>query len=242
MTREDSQPLPNGDDPDPELLDDSEPSRRFRDTLDVSPEVFRRSNLWMAGLFYGVILLGAGVGGPWLGSEPLRWLPTGEGTLSSIPGSLLLGLGAGLVIVLVGQLLTPYFKFLRTMQKSFAELLFWIRGWVDIAWLAATSAIAEEALFRGALQPSIGIVWTSLLFAVCHPPLIRSLIAWPIFAFLISLLLGALFQTGGDALMAPIACHFAINFFNLGILTAASRRDGLGPNDLPPSQQKRSDS
>jgi membrane protease YdiL (CAAX protease family) len=39
---------------------------------------------------------------------------------------------------------------------------------IGIVTIALTAGICEEALFRGALQPRLGLVWTSIVFALVH--------------------------------------------------------------------------
>ena len=228
-------PLPTPDSPDP--TPDPVPCE-LPQKLESDPELFRRVNIRLALGFYGFLLAGSILGGPWIGHGPLHWIPSGEGFGNTLPSSLFLGLAAGGLVVGLGHLLTPYITFLQQMKEGFDEPLLWVRTWKDIFILAVTSSVAEEALFRGCLQPAIGIGWTSLIFAICHPPIQKKLIAWPLFAWLISYLLGNLYTYGGDALIAPILCHFTINFCNLGILTARNRASfsaqGVAPKAKEP--------
>jgi hypothetical protein len=84
----------------------------------------------------------------------------------------------------------------------------------DILGFAALSAIAEEALFRGAMQPTFGLVASSLVFGVMHFPLNARLVLWTLEAATLGFLLGGLFWVTGN-LAAPIAMHFVINYRNL---------------------------
>jgi membrane protease YdiL (CAAX protease family) len=88
--------------------------------------------------------------------------------------------------------------------------------------LAVVSGIGEEALFRGALQPEVGLVIASLLFAAAHFAPRRDLRVWTVFAFGAGLLLGALYDATGN-LVAPVVAHAGINAINLRLL---SRRYG----------------
>ncbi len=66
----------------------------------------------------------------------------------------------------LGQLLTP-----STAQKVNAANQRIFGGLGDaagIATLALAAGICEETLFRGAIQPRLGIIWTSLVFASVH--------------------------------------------------------------------------
>ena len=87
-------------------------------------------------------------------------------------------------------------------------------GVADAALLAAASALGEELLFRGAVQPSLGLPAATLLFALSHFPLRRELILWPIYALAIGLVLGYLRILGGD-IWSAVLLHFSVNFFGL---------------------------
>jgi hypothetical protein len=80
--------------------------------------------------------------------------------------------------------------------------------------LAAASGIGEEALFRGALQPEIGLVAASAVFALAHLVPRRELLPWSAFSLAAGLLLGALYDATGN-LVAPVVAHFGINAVNL---------------------------
>ncbi len=58
------------------------------------------------------------------------------------------------------------------MAERLEETLTNLTGDLDIFWAAAAigicAAVGEELLFRGAIQPRFGIVFTSLVFAVLH--------------------------------------------------------------------------
>jgi uncharacterized protein len=80
--------------------------------------------------------------------------------------------------------------------------------------LAAISGIAEEAFFRGALQPRVGLVVASGLFAAAHFAPRREFWPWPFFAFAAGVAFGALFDATGN-LVAPVVAHAGVNAWNL---------------------------
>ena len=84
----------------------------------------------------------------------------------------------------------------------------------DCIVLALLSGVAEEALFRGALQPQVGLVWASLLFALAHLVPRRELLPWSVFSLAAGFLLGGLYLATGN-LVAPVVAHFTINAVNL---------------------------
>jgi membrane protease YdiL (CAAX protease family) len=86
--------------------------------------------------------------------------------------------------------------------------------------LAAASGVAEEALFRGALQPRVGLVMASLLFGLSHVPATRALRPWTALAVVLGLGLGVLFEATGS-LAAPVAAHVGVNV--VGLLSLSRR-------------------
>jgi membrane protease YdiL (CAAX protease family) len=58
---------------------------------------------------------------------------------------------------------------------------------IGIATIALSAGIAEEALFRGAIQPRLGILWTSFMFAAVHTQYGLSLDAAAVFILAIGL-------------------------------------------------------
>jgi membrane protease YdiL (CAAX protease family) len=89
-------------------------------------------------------------------------------------------------------------------------------GWNPL-WFGLCAGVGEELLFRGALQPLLGIWWTSLLFALAHYGTggfkSMSLVKWgyAAFLFLTSLMLGlVLIQIG---LIAVVVLHSVADAF-----------------------------
>lgn len=90
-----------------------------------------------------------------------------------------------------------------TTQRLFGDL----GGPVGIAALALAPGICEEILFRGALQPRIGIIATALLFASVHAQYGVSLDALSV--FVIALGLGLIRKYTNTT--TSMACHIAYN-------------------------------
>ncbi|MFO7849555.1 MAG: CPBP family intramembrane glutamic endopeptidase [Spirochaetia bacterium] len=114
----------------------------------------------------------------------------------------------------------------RRMFHAMGEALGEI-GYPQAAVLAAASALGEEMLFRGAVQPTFGLPLASLLFALSHFPISRELLLWPIYALLMGLVLGTLRILGGD-IWSAVLLHFLVNFFGLiriGKITARGTAD-----------------
>jgi CAAX protease family protein len=84
--------------------------------------------------------------------------------------------------------------------------------------LALASGVGEEAFFRGALQPRVGLLLASALFAAVHFVPRRDLLAWSAFSAVAGLVLGTLFDVTGN-LVAPVVAHAGLNAVNLSRLT-----------------------
>jgi hypothetical protein len=133
------------------------------------------------------------------------------------------GLGAaaviGAAVVLASHHIARRTGWGRRLHAEFHALL----GALDsrrILLLALLSAGGEEVLFRGVLQPRLGLWAATSLFAALHVPLRRSLVPWTAFAFAIGAVLGLLTEWAGS-LWPAVLLHFLVNYFNLHDLAEA---------------------
>jgi membrane protease YdiL (CAAX protease family) len=135
----------------------------------------------------------------------------------------LLGLLAGGGVVVISRLCTRYSRAGRTLAVHLAAILGPLSG-RSVVVLALASGLGEEAFFRGALQPQVGLPLACLLFGLAHLIPRRELAPWAAFAALAGVILGALFECTGN-LVAPATAHALINGVNLRWLSrlAASR-------------------
>ncbi len=79
----------------------------------------------------------------------------------------------------------------------------------EIVYVSLIAGISEEILFRGAIQPVIGIWWTSLLFIAVHGYIrfnSAAHVLYSLFTFGLSMMLGALFMHVG--LISAMTAHF----------------------------------
>jgi membrane protease YdiL (CAAX protease family) len=132
------------------------------------------------------------------------------------------GLAAAGLVIALSALLTEHTRMGERLAAGLAQLIGPLRL-RDCLVLAAASAIGEEALFRGLLQPLVGWVAASLLFGFAHFAPRRELMPWTGFAIAAGFGLGALFDGTGN-LVAPVVAHAGVNAVNLRLL--ARRAEG----------------
>lgn len=178
-----------------------------------SPERFVR----LAVVFYGAALVVALLwrtvwyGEPLFYASPedaargVRWVRDGA-----------VGLSAGVAVVLLSGELTRRTRFGEALARALARSLGPL-GVGHCVVLALASGIGEEAFFRGALQPRVGLVAASLLFGLAHFVPRRELWSWSVFSLAAGFLLGGLFAATGN-LLAPIVAHVVVNAVNLRLL------------------------
>ncbi len=191
-----------------------------RSSDDYGQQLERPPLLPLAGVFYALMFAAALVWGAIEGRAPVFAPGAREADWLADPA---LGVAVGLVIVGASSLITRFTSWGERTSRMLGEMV----GPVSLGeavWLALASGIAEELLFRGAMQPQLGWVATSLLFGLAHLAPRRELLAWTGMAVLAGFVLGALFDWTGNVL-APIAAHFTVNAINLRQL---SKRFGEG--------------
>jgi len=168
--------------------------------------------LRFAVIFYtacaGAAVLWGGVAGhPWV-----FWVgPPPE--LRSVVQGICAGVVFGVVVVLLTRAALRSVRWMQQLADVLAQALGPIR-WRDAFVLATFSAVAEEMLFRGALQPSLGWPLATFLFAIVHFPLERRLVPWTLMAGALGLVFALATEVQGHLGFA-IAAHFTVNFFNL---------------------------
>jgi uncharacterized protein len=123
------------------------------------------------------------------------------------------GVAFGLGIAGVTRYTVYRYRWAEQLHIEFRGLFGPLKN-LDILAYAAISAVSEEMFFRGAVQPILGILLTSLVFGALHVAPGRKFIPWPLQALTMGLAFGGLFWLSGD-LSAPIMAHFTINYQNL---------------------------
>lgn len=122
-----------------------------------------------------------------------------------------IGLASGTLIGLAGILMIrlPSFKKILDEYAIIRQIKELNLSPVQIVYVSLIAGISEEILFRGAIQPLIGVWWTSLLFIGIHGYIrLQSIthVLYSLFTFALSMVLGLLFIHFG--LISTIAAHF----------------------------------
>ena len=139
----------------------------------------------------------------------------------------LLGVLLGLGVVKLSRLAVQRFDWARLLHRDFQAMLGPLTR-KEVMLLAVCSAIGEELLFRGALQPWIGIWPQALVFALLHVGPRRYYLWWTGWSVAIGLAFGYMYQWTGD-LGGPIAAHFVINYLNLQFIVTNEVPDTAEP-------------
>ena len=150
-----------------------------------------------------------------------------------IPLQVIWGVTASLIFSIpVVALILRMPLFLRLRDHSIARSRMLDLTGLNPVWISLFAGIGEEILFRGAIQPLLGLWVTSLMFALAHiqPNQYRSMTTGTIwyagFVFLASLLLGSIYEHGG--LVAVMAFHVTADLVGLLTLRHISRAATAG--------------
>ncbi|MBW1809031.1 MAG: CPBP family intramembrane metalloprotease [Deltaproteobacteria bacterium] len=174
-------------------------------------------------IFYGILL---GVALLWSGlrGDPGLFLRPNQSDLFPLL-AVAIGVGSGLFLAWLSFVTSRYFSWARRLEAEFARILGRL-SFGQVAAIALASSIAEEAFFRGAMQPTLGLVLTSLIFGCLHIGPTRTFISWTIMATLMGFVLGLLYLWTAT-LLAPILCHLLINAINLHRISLKAQSGSL---------------
>ncbi len=156
----------------------------------------------LAAVFYGALVLAAVLWNFFRGREPL--------SLGAPVVGIPIGLCVAAVTVSLGLVL---YRVLPAMRKLAAELAPEVVDGAnkrDLVLVSIFSGVGEEAFFRGALQPEIGIVIASLVFGLVHIGPDRRYLVWTLWAVFAGFLFGGLYEVSGGVL-APAVAHASHN-------------------------------
>ena len=191
----------------------------------AAPVDLVRLGLW----FYGGMALVAVLWRAGLYGEPMFYasLEAEQRGLSGLRDGVL-GLLAGGLVVAISYLATRATGWGERLARELAAAVGPLTI-QDALLMAAASGFSEELLFRGALQPRVGLLVASVLFGAMHFLPRREMLPWTAFAIVSGLLFGWLFEWTGN-LVAPIVAHTVVNAVNLPLLV---RQYGGGVGDEP---------
>ena len=142
------------------------------------------------------------------------------------------GITFGLAISITSSVIVLFFPPFSSLRRQMLELLSRLDlSGLNPLWFGLGAGIGEELLFRGALQPIVGVWWASLIFTLAH---FRTgqfhLMNWQklIYAtsvFVAGLFLGYVFSEIG--LIAAIVTHATVDvvwFFSVRRLRVSPNR------------------
>jgi membrane protease YdiL (CAAX protease family) len=170
----------------------------------------------LAAVFYGTLFLAAVV------FSALR-----DRNLFMLGGSPFLSLSVGGVTacgtVALGVCLYRLLPAVQKLSDELAPRLVDNAGNSELILVSVFSGVGEEAFFRGALQPELGLVAASVLFGALHVVPEPRFFIWTLLSVGAGFLFGFIYQrTGG--LLAPTTAHVLHNAATL-LLWKRSRRE-----------------
>lgn len=176
--------------------------------------------------------------------EPPAWMPTSlvDSGWSHVALSSALGLFIAVATIGSTEILLRRVSWARALRAEFRAALEGASSG-DLVMLALASGSAEELLFRGALQPWLGLWITSLIFGAVHFVPNKALLPWTIWAGVMGVLLGLVHEHTGS-IAGPVIAHVLINAVNLHRVArfdpALDEGDPLAPPSLVPRKRTRS--
>jgi membrane protease YdiL (CAAX protease family) len=179
--------------------------------LAPTPRAPRLTRSTLIFVVYGLLGAAAIVWGTLRGDPDIYRLPSS--TAARLAVSPFVGVAFGLAVVFLSRVAVHRFDWARVLHREFHALVHELSA-REIFSLAVASSIGEELFFRGALLPAVGLLPSSLLFALLHVRPQRRFLPWTVMSFILGLAMGIMFINLGD-LGGPIAAHFTINLINL---------------------------
>ena len=147
-------------------------------------------------------------------SRNTQWLSAAYAARFAL--SLTIGATLAIIVIRATPLLVERTQWARALHQELKELIEPLSP-MEIWGLALASGFAEELFFRGAMQPVLGLVTTSLIFGAVHVGPRRVFLAWGAWAFVMGMLFGAIFDLTG-VLWGPVFAHVWINARNLAFV------------------------
>ncbi len=188
--------------------------------MGTAPRVAGASRARVVASFYlGLALLGFGWHAVAQGDNDIWRLDPTQGLWQLALGPVV-GIAFGGLVVLAFRILESRWSWVPEIHREFHGVMGRPED-AEIILLSASSAIAEELFFRGAMLDAWGAIVSSMVFAAVHIAPRRSLLPWTLSAGVLGLALAGLTQIT-ENLGAAIAAHFVINLLNLTHITRRS--------------------
>lgn len=168
----------------------------------------------------GVLIVVVREGSPLQIPDPWLHLPPTASHIYSV----LIGCAFGCLVAIMTRPMVLRFAWAGDLHASLRPFARGLSA-SGVVGLALVSALCEELLFRGLLQPWIGLLPQALAFGVVHQVPGKSRWVWILWATVMGILLGSISQLTGS-ILGPIAAHALINGFNLSFL---KRHDAHAP-------------
>lgn len=165
-------------------------------------------------------------GVPWVYPSP--WLRLT--TLEAVGASTALGLAVALLVIGGTRLTVQRYAWAKRLHLDLRPMAHGL-SLLHIVLIAFFSSLGEELLFRGLLQPWIGVLPTAVVFGFCHQMPGPARWVWVCWATAVGLAFGVIFAATGS-LIGAIVAHAVINAVNL---TYLRNHDPLAPDAPPPA-------
>jgi len=142
------------------------------------------------------------------------------------------GITFGLAISVTSSVIVLFFPPFSSLRRQMLELLSRLDlSGLNPLWIGLAAGIGEELLFRGALQPIVGVWWASLIFTLAHfrtgqfHSMNWQKLIYATSVFIAGLFLGYVFSEIG--LIAAIVTHATVDvvwFFSVRRLRVSPNR------------------
>ncbi len=175
---------------------------------------------------YGTVFGVGMISVAWVWTIIIRGRPLSEWFPSSAwAADLLIGIVAGSVFALVAALITTQIPSLKRLERMLLRMLdMRALRWHHAVILGLLAGIPEEILFRGAVQPALGLVLSSVLFGALH----AATPAYFVYATVAGLMLGGL-AIWRDGLWSAIAAHTVVDIIMFLLLMRTWQRRQSDP-------------
>jgi uncharacterized protein len=151
-------------------------------------------------------------GVPWEHGDPwVRFAPLEAQVLSAV-----LGLAVAVMVIFGTRVSVGRTAWAQRLHLDLRPIAHGLFPW-QIVLIAGFSSLGEELLFRGLLQPWLGVLPTAVVFGLCHQVPGPARWVWVCWATAVGLAFGAIFAFSGS-LLGPLLSHAIINAVNLTFL------------------------